>query len=77
MNKLKRKCEDCGKEYNHNWGSSKLGKFNCYKCYIKKKNYMPAFKFTYNPTERQKDAICIMQGYLGVEVLSLVGVSAI
>ena len=27
-------------------------------------------KFTYNPTERQKDIIALMQGYFGVFVLT-------
>jgi hypothetical protein len=31
-------------------------------------------KFTYNPTEKQKDLICLMQGYLGVEIMTLLGV---
>lgn len=29
------------------------------------------YKFVYNPTEKQKDIICLMQGYLGVEILLL------
>lgn len=27
-------------------------------------------KLIYNPTEKQKDIICLMQGYLGVEVIT-------
>lgn len=34
-------------------------------------------KLIYNPTERQKDIICLMQGYLGIEVLTLLGVLAL
>lgn len=34
-------------------------------------------KFVYNPTERQKDIIGLMQGYLGIEILTLLGVLAL
>jgi hypothetical protein len=32
---------------------------------------------SYNPTEKQKDIICLMQGYLGIEILTLLGVLAL
>jgi len=31
----------------------------------------------YNPSDRQKDIICFMQGYLGIELLTLLGVLAL
>jgi len=31
-------------------------------------------RFKYNPTERQKDIIGLMQGYLGVEIMTLMAV---
>lgn len=31
-------------------------------------------KLVYNPTERQKDIIGLMQGYLGVEIMTLMAV---
>lgn len=33
--------------------------------------------WSYNPTEKEKDLICLMQGYLGIELLTLLGVLAI
>jgi len=35
------------------------------------------FKFIYNPSDKQKDVICLMQGYLGIEILTLWGVLTI